>query len=184
MKGVESETKEPKMPEASIARDPVLACAEGVTRAYIAVRPSVSASEAVDMLLLTYAVLAGRGDATRAAATPKADAPRARVRRRKFPAAPAAWVPRVPVRESVAADDSYLVCLADGKKVKMLKRYIRRWGFTPESYRAAFGLPDDYPMTAPGYSARKREEALAVGLGSDENKAGVNVGRAAEMQAA
>ena len=146
----------------------ILRLAKEAAFAHISATPGISAREAVSFLLARLAPGEQDGD--------PADA--------EGNSGTAAWVPRVPVDESVAADGSHLVCLADGRKVKMLKRYIRRWGFTPESYRAAFGLPDGYPMTAPGYSARKRQEALAVGLGSDENKAGVNVGRAAEMQAA
>ena len=64
--------------------------------------------------------------------------------------------PAVPVKKSVKPD--YIVCLEDGKKLKMLKRYLRtRYGLTPESYRAKWNLPADYPMVAPNYAARRSD---------------------------
>lgn len=79
--------------------------------------------------------------------------------------------PFVPVKKSVHHD--YIVCLEDGRRLKMLKRHIRAsWGFTPETYRAKWNLPADYPMVAPGYSSEKSNYAKYMGLGSNENKAG------------
>jgi predicted transcriptional regulator len=72
--------------------------------------------------------------------------------------------PAVPVGRSVHND--YLVCLEDGKKLKMLKRYLRsRYGMSPDEYRRRWGLPADYPMVAPGYAARRSEFAKKIGLG-------------------
>ena len=72
--------------------------------------------------------------------------------------------PAVSIRASVKPD--YIVCLEDGKKLKMLKRYIAsRYNMTPAEYRAKWGLPADYPMVAPGYSATRKELALNMGLG-------------------
>jgi predicted transcriptional regulator len=72
--------------------------------------------------------------------------------------------PAVSIRASVRPD--YIVCLEDGKKLKMLKRYIAsRYNMTPAEYRAKWGLPADYPMVAPGYSATRKELALKSGLG-------------------
>ncbi len=88
------------------------------------------------------------------------------------PAIPARPSPAVPVEELITPDGRFIYCLIDGKKLQMLRKYLRRLGHTPDSYRAAFGLPPDYPMTAPGYSARKREEALRVGLGTKRNRSG------------
>lgn len=89
--------------------------------------------------------------------------------------------PVVPVRESITPDGQNIICLLDGKPMTMLKRYIMRvYNMTPEDYRNAFGLPDNYPMTAPAYSMRKRDEALTVGLGTHANKAGNNLHRARE----
>jgi predicted transcriptional regulator len=68
------------------------------------------------------------------------------------------------VRKSVTPD--YIVCLEDGKKLKMLKRYLRtRYGMNPEDYRAKWGLPADYPLVAPNYAARRSEFAKQIGLG-------------------
>jgi predicted transcriptional regulator len=72
--------------------------------------------------------------------------------------------PAVPVRSSVKHD--YIVCLEDGKKLKMLKRYLRtNYQMTPEDYRAKWGLPRDYPMVAPAYAATRQELAKKIGLG-------------------
>ena len=70
----------------------------------------------------------------------------------------------VPVKKSVTPD--YIVCLEDGKKLKMLKRYLRsRYRLTPEEYRTKWGLPADYPMVAPNYAAQRSEFAKKIGLG-------------------
>lgn len=72
--------------------------------------------------------------------------------------------PAVPIKRSVMPD--YIVCLEDGKKLKMLKRYLRsRYGLSPEEYRAKWGLPADYPMVAPDYAAQRSEFAKQIGLG-------------------
>lgn len=73
-------------------------------------------------------------------------------------------VPAVPVKKSVTAD--YLICLEDGKKLKMLKRHLlTSFGMTPDEYRAKWGLPPDYPMVASNYALRRRELAIGFGLG-------------------
>lgn len=72
--------------------------------------------------------------------------------------------PAVPVGKSVQHD--YIVCLEDGKRLKMLKRYLRStYNMTPEDYRKRWGLPADYPMVAPAYAARRSEFAKKIGLG-------------------
>ena len=72
--------------------------------------------------------------------------------------------PAVPVRKSVAAD--YIVCLEDGKKFKSLKRHLRtHYNLSPEEYREKWGLPADYPMVAPNYSATRSKLAKDNGLG-------------------
>ena len=72
--------------------------------------------------------------------------------------------PAVPVRSSIKQD--YIVCLEDGKKLKMLKRYLRtNYDMTPEQYRAKWDLPRDYPMVAPAYAEQRRGLAQAIGLG-------------------
>ncbi|MGC1271063.1 MAG: MucR family transcriptional regulator [Croceibacterium sp.] len=72
--------------------------------------------------------------------------------------------PAVSVRASIKPD--YIVCLEDGKKLKMLKRYLMtNFQMTPEEYRARWNLPADYPMVAPAYAERRRELAKEIGLG-------------------
>ena len=72
--------------------------------------------------------------------------------------------PAVPIRKSVTRD--YIVCLEDGKKLKMLKRHLRTtYNMSPEDYRAKWGLPADYPMVAPAYAERRSEFAKKIGLG-------------------
>lgn len=72
--------------------------------------------------------------------------------------------PAVPVRKSVAPD--YIVCLEDGKKFKSLKRHLRtHYNLSPEEYRDKWGLPNDYPMVAPNYSATRSRLAKDNGLG-------------------
>lgn len=72
--------------------------------------------------------------------------------------------PAVPIRRSVT--DDYLICLEDGKRFKSLKRHLRsRYGLTPEQYREKWGLPHDYPMVAPNYSAKRSRLAQEMGLG-------------------
>ncbi len=72
--------------------------------------------------------------------------------------------PAVPIKRSVTAE--YVICLEDGKKLKMLKRYLRsNYNLTPEEYRAKWGLPADYPMVAPNYAAQRSEFAKKIGLG-------------------
>jgi len=77
--------------------------------------------------------------------------------------------PAVPIKKSVKGD--YIVCLEDGKKLKMLKRYLRaRYDMSPDEYRARWGLPGDYPMTAPNYAAKRSEFAKKFGLGKPGKK--------------
>lgn len=72
--------------------------------------------------------------------------------------------PAVTARRS-QADPNVLVSMIDGKPYSSLKRHVTRHGYTPETYREAFGLKSDYPMVAPGYSERRRELAKKIGLG-------------------
>ena len=84
-------------------------------------------------------------------------------------ATPIIRAPAVPVKKSVTPD--YIICLEDGRKLKMLKRYLRaQYGLTPEAYRAKWNLPADYPMTAPNYAARRSEFAKQSGLGKPGRK--------------
>ena len=72
--------------------------------------------------------------------------------------------PAVAIEKSVFPD--YIICLEDGKKLKMLKRHLMAsYGMSPDEYRARWGLPGTYPLIAPNYAARRSEIALAIGLG-------------------
>lgn len=77
--------------------------------------------------------------------------------------------PAVPVKASVTPD--YLVCLEDGRKVKMLRRYLRKaYRMSPLEYRARWGLPADYPMVAPNYAKTRSLLAKRIGLGHHQRK--------------
>lgn len=73
-------------------------------------------------------------------------------------------LPAVSIRASIKPE--YLICLEDGKKMKLLKGYLKRvYGLSPGEYREKWNLPADYPMVAPAYTARRRELAMEIGLG-------------------
>ncbi len=79
--------------------------------------------------------------------------------------------PAVPIKKSVTPN--YVICLEDGKKLKMLKRHLRTaYDMSPDEYRQRWGLSSDYPMVAPEYAARRSELAKKIGLG---RKAGQKV---------
>jgi predicted transcriptional regulator len=103
---------------------------------------------------------------------PKARKPAARTTRSRTVGMPSGrWPPpvqsrepAVPIKRSVKPD--YIVCLEDGKKLKMLKRHLRTaFGLSPQEYRAKWRLPYDYPMVAPKYAKRRSELAKEIGLG-------------------
>ncbi|MGV6800524.1 MAG: MucR family transcriptional regulator [bacterium] len=72
--------------------------------------------------------------------------------------------PAVPVSKSITPE--YIICLEDGKKLKMLKRYIRtQYGLSPEEYKRKWGLPADYPLVAPNYAKKRSAFAKKIGLG-------------------
>jgi predicted transcriptional regulator len=77
--------------------------------------------------------------------------------------------PAVPIKRSVTPD--YIVCLEDGKKLKMLKRHLRvSFNLSPDEYRKKWGLADDYPIVAPKYAAQRSELAKKIGLGKSRRK--------------
>ena len=78
--------------------------------------------------------------------------------------------PAVAIRKSVTPE--YIICLEDGKKLKMLKRHLRTtYNLSPDDYRAKWGLPPDYPMVAPNYAAQRSEFAKKIGLGKTGGRA-------------
>ena len=81
------------------------------------------------------------------------------------PVTPERRSPAVPVKKSVFAD--YIVCLEDGKKLKMLKRHLQTaYNLTPDQYRERWGLAPDYPMVAPSYASHRSSLAKSIGLGT------------------
>ncbi len=79
--------------------------------------------------------------------------------------------PAVPVKKSVTPD--YIICLEDGKKLKMLKRHLKTaYDMSPEEYRDRWGLPADYPMVAPNYAKQRSKLAKQIGLGTKPRKRG------------
>ena len=97
--------------------------------------------------------------------------------------APEPQQPAVSVRASVKPD--YIVCLEDGKKLKMLRRHLTtHYGLTPDDYRAKWGLPADYPMVAPNYAERRRALAKEIGLGTKGRGGGRKPARTAAKPAA
>lgn len=104
----------------------------------------VSAAELPDLIAKVHSALAGLGKPVEAPVTEQQ--------------------PAVSVRASVKPD--YIVCLEDGKKLKMLKRYLRtNFSMSPEEYRTKWKLPADYPMVAPNYADARRNLAHKIGLG-------------------
>lgn len=78
--------------------------------------------------------------------------------------------PAVPINESIQPD--YIVCLEDGKRMKMLKRHLKTsYNMTPDQYRERWGLPANYPMVAPNYAKRRQNIAKDIGLGLNRRKA-------------
>jgi predicted transcriptional regulator len=79
--------------------------------------------------------------------------------------------PAVPIKKSVHND--YIVCLEDGKKLKMLKRHLKTaYNMTPDEYRERWGLASDYPMVAPSYAAQRSSLAKKIGLGTRARRGG------------
>ncbi|OUR76244.1 MucR family transcriptional regulator [Alphaproteobacteria bacterium 46_93_T64] len=77
--------------------------------------------------------------------------------------------PAISIRKSVQPD--FIVCLEDGKKLKMLKRHLKTaYNMTPDEYRQRWGLPSDYPMVAPNYANQRRNLAKKIGLGTRRKK--------------
>lgn len=77
--------------------------------------------------------------------------------------------PAVPIKKSISPD--FVVCLEDGKKLKMLKRHLKTaYNMTPDEYRERWGLPSDYPMVAPNYAKHRSNLAKKIGLGTKPRK--------------
>ncbi|MEE8438399.1 MAG: MucR family transcriptional regulator [Micropepsaceae bacterium] len=129
---------------ASVKSDEILKFASDIVAAYVGNNP-ISASDVPEMIKTVHGTLGTLATASQRDA-------------------PTAQKPAVPVKRSITPD--YIICLEDGKKLKMLKRYLRStYRMTPEEYRTKWGLPVDYPMVAPNYAAQRSEFAKKIGLG-------------------
>lgn len=83
--------------------------------------------------------------------------------------------PAVPIAKSVTQD--YIICLEDGKKLKMLKRHLKAsFNLTPDQYRQRWGLAPDYPMVAPRYAKQRSSMAKKIGLGTTPGKRRADAG--------
>ncbi len=119
--------------------------ASEIVAAYVSNNP-LSVDELPDMIRTVHGVLAALGEEPNSPQSQQG--------------------PAVAVADSVT--DEYLICLEDGKKLKMLKRYLRsRYSLSPEEYRAKWSLPADYPMVAPNYAAQRSKLAKKIGLGQN-----------------
>ena len=129
--------------------DDILKLVTEIVAAYVSKNP-VAASELPAIIKNVHATLGSFG-AAEAHALPRA--------------------PAVPVKKSVQPD--YIVCLEDGKKLKMLKRYLRsRYKLSPSEYRERWNLPPDYPMVAPNYAQKRSDFAKKIGLGKGGDRKG------------
>jgi predicted transcriptional regulator len=134
------------------AKETLITLTSDIVAAHVS-NNSVSADEVTALITNVYSALAALG-----APAPAAEAPPE---------------PAVSVRASIKPD--HIVCLEDGKKLKMLKRHLMtHYNMTPVQYRARWSLPADYPMVAPNYAEKRRELAKKIGLG---RKPGARRGR-------
>ena len=131
------------------SEDDILKLVTEIVAAYVSKNP-VAAHELPELIKNVHASLTGF-DATEERTLPRQ--------------------PAVSVKKSV--QDEYIVCLEDGKKLKMLKRYLRaRYKMTPDEYRTRWNLPPDYPMVAPNYAQKRSDFAKKIGLGKGEGRKG------------
>jgi len=138
MMSLDNETDESEGPD-------ILRWSAEIVAAYVA-QNSLPAHAIGDLITQVHGALSGLG---------QQPAPEPEAERRK---------PAVPISRSIQHD--FIVCLEDGKKLKMLKRYLRsRYDLSPEEYRRRWGLPPEYPMVAPAYAARRSDFAKKIGLG-------------------
>ena len=131
-------------------REDFIAAAAHIVVAYVSKNP-ISAPELPGLIKQTFAALAAVGE---------------------IPVEPPSepQTPAVPIKKSVTRD--HIVCLEDGKTFKALNRHLRTdHNLTPQEYRAKWGLPQDYPMTAPSYSEARSNLAREIGLGQKGRKA-------------
>ncbi|PCJ02844.1 MAG: MucR family transcriptional regulator [Alphaproteobacteria bacterium] len=127
-----------------ISREELLVLTTEVVSSYVA-HNSIATAEIPDVIAQVFKALSNvGGDSMTASDRPQ---------------------PAVPIKRSITVD--YLICLEDGKKLKMLKRHLKTaYNMTPEAYRERWGLPADYPMVAPSYAEKRSKLAKDIGLGT------------------
>ena len=130
--------------------DDILKLVTEIVSAYVSKNP-VAAHELPGIIKNVHATLGGFAGEANDRAMPRA--------------------PAVPIKKSVHGD--YIVCLEDGKRLKMLKRYLRsRYKLSPSEYRERWNLPPNYPMVAPNYAQKRSDFAKKIGLGKGEGRKG------------
>lgn len=136
------------MPENAVDHSELLALTSDIVAAHVS-NNAVSSSDLPGLIETVYGTLSGLAQ----------PAPEPEVELK----------PAVPIKKSITRD--YIICLEDGKKLKMLKRHLKTaYDMTPDEYRAKWGLGHDYPMVAPSYAAKRQELAKKIGLGRKRRK--------------
>ena len=136
------------MADRQLDKGELLTLTSKIVAAHVA-RNSVSLNDLPNLIQQIYSTLSGVGG--------------------EAPAAPERPQPAVPIKRSIT--DEYIICLEDGKRLKMLKRHLKTaYDMTPEQYRERWSLPPDYPMVAPRYALARRELAKKIGLGTKRRK--------------
>ena len=131
----------PEQPESS----ELLALTTNIVASHVS-NNMVAVAELPQLIQQVYVALANVGNASATASAPRPQ-------------------PAVSIKRSVTPD--YIICLEDGKKLKMLKRHLKtRYNITPDEYRERWGLAPDYPMVAPNYAAQRSDLAKKIGLGT------------------
>ena len=136
------------MPEADNSDDTLLTLTADIVAAHVS-NNSVAVNDLPNLIQNVHSALSSIAGST-AAAEPKPE-------------------PKVSIRSSIKPD--YIVCLEDGKKLKMLKRHLMtHYNMTPDQYRQKWGLSADYPMVAPNYAEQRRTLAKSIGLGTKRRR--------------
>ena len=136
------------MPDNQVAEDTLLTLTADIVAAHVS-NNSVAVNDLPNLIQNVHAALNGISNAS-SAPEPKPE-------------------PKVSIRSSVKPD--YIVCLEDGKKLKMLKRHLMtHYNMTPDQYRQKWGLSGEYPMVAPNYAEQRRNLAKSIGLGTKRRR--------------
>ena len=136
------------MPEADNTDDTLLTLTADIVAAHVS-NNSVAVNDLPNLIQNVHSALSGIAGST-AAPEPKPE-------------------PKVSIRSSIKPD--YIVCLEDGKRLKMLKRHLMtHYNLTPDQYRQKWGLSADYPMVAPNYAEQRRTLAKSIGLGTKRRR--------------